>query len=142
LSVASGQIFNVGDNRLNHTLFEVASTIQRVFPGTRVEHVENSDKRNYRVDFTKIQREAGFRCIYDLEDGVRQIKAAFDLYRIDDYRDIRFSNLVFLREAGAPGNKSDVDAEVMAAFGGEHIRRLAAACATLPYAKAKAAASH
>jgi nucleoside-diphosphate-sugar epimerase len=141
LNIVSREVFNVGDNRLNHTLSEVASTIQRVFPGTKVEHVENSDKRNYRVDFTKIQARIGFRCLYDLEDGVRQIKAAFDLYRIDDYRDIRFSNLVFLRETGAPGNKSDIDAEVMAAFCGEHIPHAVAMRSALPYSKTKAAAS-
>jgi nucleoside-diphosphate-sugar epimerase len=142
LTAVSGEVFNVGDNRLNHTLAEVATVIQRVFPGTRVEHVENSDRRNYRVDFTKVETRVGFRCRYDLEDGVRQIKAAFDSYRIDNYKDRRFSNLVFLRESGTPGNKSEIDAEIMAAFGGEHIRRVVPPGIMPPLPRAKAAASH
>lgn len=124
LSMVSGQIFNVGDNRLNHTLSDVAEVVKGVFPGTRVENIENLDKRNYRVNFDKIEQLVGFQCRYMLEDGVRQIKQAFDQNLIKDYKDTRFSNLVYLRQTGTPGNKSDVDADVMAAFGGEHIRNL------------------
>jgi nucleoside-diphosphate-sugar epimerase len=119
LSAVSREIFNVGDNHLNCTLADVAEVIRRVLPQARIEHRENSDRRNYRVDFTKIKNRVGFRCQYALEDGVREIKAAFDSNEIGDYRDIRFSNLGFLRETGTPENKSEFDAAVMAAFGGE-----------------------
>ena len=119
LSAVSREIFNVGDNHFNLTLADVAEVIRRVFPQARIEHHENSDRRNYRVDFTKIKKRVGFRCQYALEYGVREIKAAFDSHEIGDYRDIRFSNLGFLRETGTPENKSECDAAVMAAFGGE-----------------------
>lgn len=121
LSAVSGEIFNVGDNHLNGTLADVAEVIRRVFPHARIEHRENSDRRNYRVNFTKIRKRVGFRCQHGLEDGVREIKAAFDANEIGDYRDIRFSNLGFLRETGTPENKSEFDAAVMAAFGAEQI---------------------
>ena len=119
LGAVSGEIFNVGDNRMNDTLANVAEVIRSVFPHARIEHRENSDRRNYRVDFTKIEKRVGFRCRHALEDGVREIKAAFDANEIGDYRDIRFSNLGFLRETGTPENKSEFDAAVMAAFGAE-----------------------
>jgi nucleoside-diphosphate-sugar epimerase len=141
LRAVSRQVFNVGDNRLNHTLGDVAEVIQRVIPGTRVEHVENSDRRNYRVRFDKIEREIGFRCRYSLEDGVREIKLAFDSGTIDNYRNIHFSNQVFLRESGTPVNKSDFDAQVMAAFGGEQIARALLGETVGLQLKAKAAAS-
>jgi nucleoside-diphosphate-sugar epimerase len=121
LSAVGREIFNVGDNRLNNTLADVAEVIRRVFPHARIEHRENSDRRNYRVDFSKIEKRVGFRCRHALEDGVREIKAAFDANEIGDYRDIRFSNLGFLRETGTPENKAEFDAAVMAAFGGEQI---------------------
>jgi dTDP-D-glucose 4,6-dehydratase len=120
LSAVSGEVFNVGDDRLNHTLGEVAEVIQRVIPGTRV---ENSDRRDYRVCFEKIRQQVGFRCRYQLEDGVREIKSAFNSGRIENYRKIQFSNQFFLRESGTPENKSDVDAQIMAAFGGEQVFR-------------------
>src|SRR5208282_471574 len=68
LSVVSGQVFNVGDNRLNHTLSEVAEVILHVCPQARVEWVENADRRNYRVKFDKIEKRIGFHCRYNLED--------------------------------------------------------------------------
>ena len=141
ISAVSQEIFNVGDNRLNHTLTEVAEVIQRVFPNTRVEQEENSDRRNYRVNFDKIEKRVGFRCHYKLEDGVREIKAAFDSRQIDNYRDIRFSNLSFLRDTGTPENKSELDAAVMAAFGGEEIRRIVPEKMNPQYLKAKVAAA-
>jgi nucleoside-diphosphate-sugar epimerase len=121
LGAVSREIFNVGDNRLNHTLTEVTEVVQRVFPGTLIEHAENADRRNYRVNFSKIEKRVGFRCRYTLEDGVREIKAAFDSNEIGNYRDIRFSNLGFLSETGTPENKSEFDEAVMAAFGGAQI---------------------
>jgi nucleoside-diphosphate-sugar epimerase len=140
LNAISGEIFNVGDNRLNHTLNEVAAVIGKVFPGTRVEGVENSDRRNYRVSFDKIENRVGFRCGYRLYDGVREIRRAFEANEISDYRDAKFSNLVFLRELGMPENKDNIDAEIMAAFGGDQIRRVVAATnLELQYRKAKAA---
>lgn len=140
LPAVSREVFNIGDNRLNHTLDEVAEAINEVFPGTRVEAIENSDRRNYRVNFDKIRKRVGFRSAYTLVDGVREIKLAFDSNQIVDYKDMKFSNLVFLRELGMPENKSDIDAEIMAVFGGEQIRRVvAAANLELEYPKAKAA---
>lgn len=139
ISVVSSQVFNVGDNRLNHTLSEVAEIILRVFPRSRVDFVENSDLRNYRVSFDKIEKRLGFRCRYNLEDAVREIKAAFESNQILSYKNIRFSNLVYLRETGAPGNKSEIDREVMAAFGGEHLRRVLKEDLSLEYRKAAAA---
>ncbi|MGA8220479.1 MAG: NAD-dependent epimerase/dehydratase family protein [Candidatus Acidiferrales bacterium] len=140
LPAVSRQVFNVGDNRLNHTLGEVAQVIQRIIPGTRVEYVENSDRRNYRVRFDKIEKQIGFRCRYSLEDGVREIKSAFESGLINNYRNIQFSNQTYLRESGAPGNKSDFDAQVMAAFGGEQIAGPMLGENPVLHLKAKAAA--
>jgi nucleoside-diphosphate-sugar epimerase len=142
LNAVSGEVFNIGNNRLNHTLNDVAEVIRKVFPGTRVEAVENSDRRNYRVNFDKIEKRVGFRCRYRLDDGVREIRKAFESNEILDYRDVKFSNLVFLRDLGMPEYKNELDAEIMAAFGGEQIRRAAAANLELQYPKAKAAVAN
>jgi len=139
LNTVSGQVFNVGDNRLNHTLSEVAEIILRVFPESRADFVKNADRRNYRVNFDKIEKRLAFRCRYSLEDGVREIAAAFASNQIASYRNIRFSNLVYLRETGAPSNKSEVDGGVMAAFGGDHIRLVLPDEMNAGYSKAAAA---
>ena len=138
LSSVSRQVFNIGDNRLNHTLADVAETILHVFPHVRADFITNSDRRNYRVNFDKAESRLGFRCRYDLETGVREIKAAFESNQIVNYKNIRFSNLVYLREAGAPGNKSEFDREVMAAFAGDQIRHAFKDNVEIRYSKAAA----
>src|ERR1039458_5475284 len=76
--LVSGEVFNVGDARLNHTLTEVADVIRDAFPSVRVEHVDNSDRRNYRVNFDKLLSRTGFSARYTLRDGVEEIRKAFD----------------------------------------------------------------
>jgi hypothetical protein len=141
LGVISRQVFNVGDNRLNHTLAEVAHVIQGVVPTARVEWIENFDRRNYRVKFDKIEKRLGFRCRYSLQDGVVEIKTALDSNLIDSYRNIRFSNLSFLRESGAPANKNLIDSKIMAAFAGETLPQVIQEDTGAPFLKAKAAAT-
>jgi nucleoside-diphosphate-sugar epimerase len=114
--LVSGETFNVGDSRLNHTLQDVAEIVQEVFPGTKVEHVENTDRRNYRVNFDKIRDRLGFTARYTIRDGVEELKAAFEAGLIQDYKDLRYNNQRFLQKAGAVGNKNEIDALIMAAF--------------------------
>ncbi len=116
--VVGGQVLNVGDSRLNYTLSAVADAIGEVFPGTRVEHVNNADSRNYRVSFRRIEECLGFHARYSLRDGIEELRAAFAAGLIADYTDLHYHNQRFLLAAGSPGHKSEVDAQVMAAFSG------------------------
>ena len=125
--LVSGEIFNVGDSRLNHTLAEVGETIREIFPATRIEHVENSDRRNYRVSFEKLRARTGFRARYTLRDGILELKQAFDQGLIEDYTDPRYHNQRFLQLTGSPGHKDDFDTLVMAAFAARASARPAAA---------------
>jgi nucleoside-diphosphate-sugar epimerase len=114
--LVGGEVFNVGDTRLNHTLTEVADVIRGVFPDVRVEHVDNADRRNYRVNFDKLLRRTGFRARYTLRDGVEEIRKAFDERLITDHTDLRYHNQRYLKAVGSPANKDEVDTLVMAAF--------------------------
>lgn len=114
--LVSGEIFNVGDSRLNHTLQGVAEIIQQVVPNVAVEHVVNSDRRNYRVNFDKIHNRLNFSARYTVQNGVEELKRAFDEGSIRNYTDLRYHNQRFLQAAGVVGHKQEVDALVMAAF--------------------------
>ncbi len=116
LNVVSGETYNLGDSRLNYTLTQVADTISRLVPGIRVEHVENPDRRNYRVSFEKILRELHFECKTNLEAGVRDLQAALESKRIDDYTDPLYHNQRFLKAAGRLISREETDSQVMAAF--------------------------
>jgi nucleoside-diphosphate-sugar epimerase len=117
--LVSGEIFNVGDSELNHTLQGVAQIIKQVFPDTEVEQVSNSDRRNYRVNFDKIRNRLGFKARYTVLYGVEDLRAAFVQQVIRDYKDLRYHNQRFLEVAGVVKNKDEVDALVMAAFEGK-----------------------
>jgi hypothetical protein len=85
-----------------------------------VERVENSDRRNYRVNFDKIRERFGFAAQYTIRDGVKELKAAFEEGLIQDYKDLRYNNQRFLQVSGAVGNKNEIDGLIMAAFANMH----------------------
>lgn len=67
-----GQVWNVGDERLNHTKLDIANIIKskvdyRLEVNTDLAH--DQDGRNYFVDYTKI-RNLGFEAKETLEDGI------------------------------------------------------------------------
>lgn len=116
LGLVSGQVFNVGSPDLNYTLTQVADKIREQFPDTRVEEVENADRRNYRVSFKKIQSQLNFDCVWTLEEGIRELKRAFEEKKVADYRDITYDNRKFLKAIGISTRTDEMDAKVMAAF--------------------------
>ena len=116
IALVSGQVFNVGDSRLNHTLSEIAEKIKLAFPNTKVESVENADKRNYRVSFEKIRGQLGFECSMKIEDGIAEMRQAFVDQGVTDHTDVHYHNQRYLGLNGSPMHQDPIDAEVMAAF--------------------------
>jgi len=77
------QTFNVGDNRENYQIRDVATIVAAEFPGCAVVlGSDGNDRRSYRVSFAKIQsRLPGFSCDWTAVKGAEQLRALFD--RID-----------------------------------------------------------
>ena len=71
----SGQVFNVGDTRENFTKAMLVDKIRStVGIETTVERVHrNEDPRDYRVDFTRINRELHFQITRTVDDGIREL---------------------------------------------------------------------
>src|SRR5215472_8851898 len=132
VEAVSGEIFNVGDERLNFTLTDVAEKIRAHVPEIRVQYVENDDRRNYRVSFEKIRHCLGFNAARSVEDGILEIKRAFERGEILDYRDAFYSNVSFLKERGHVHAKSELDVKVMAAFAGAGSRTVTPISAPKP----------
>lgn len=129
VEAVSGEIFNVGDDRLNFTLTQVAEKIKALIPHTRIEHVENSDRRNYRVSFDKFRDCVGFRPQFSIEDGIAEIQRAFAKGEIADYRHPSYSNVSHLKQRGRVNPENELDVKVMAAFAGASSRPAAAMAA-------------
>ncbi len=115
LDVVSGEIFNLGDNRLNATLAQVAEKIRQAFPGAAVEYVENTDRRDYRVSFDKIRRRLGFEARWTLESGIAQLQRALESEAVPDHGSPIYHNQRYLKEIGTI-HSEELDARVMAAF--------------------------
>jgi nucleoside-diphosphate-sugar epimerase len=92
-------IFNVGSDAQNYTLGEVGRIIKRIVPSADLQFYEdNVDRRNYRVDFTRISRTLGFSPEWTLEEGIQQVIVAIRSGKVTDYKDARYSNVKFLSE--------------------------------------------
>jgi nucleoside-diphosphate-sugar epimerase len=122
LESVSAEIFNVGDDSLNFTLAQVAGKIRTHIPQTRIEYLVNEDRRNYRVSFRKIRDCIGFTAKRTVEDGILEIKRAFERGEIFNYRQSFYSNASYLKERGHVDAKSELDVNVMAAFAGASLQ--------------------
>ncbi len=59
----------------------------------------DGDRRNYRVGFAKFWRATGYKPNWSLEAGLDQIIKAIRDGHVTDYKDPRYSNVVYLRNA-------------------------------------------
>jgi nucleoside-diphosphate-sugar epimerase len=91
------QIFNVGDERLNARILQVAEVVRAAV--NRHRSVEISvrdapgDRRNYAVSFRKIRSMLNFQAETMLEEGVAEIVEHFLQGQYNNYRDEIYSNL-------------------------------------------------
>ena len=99
LSVVSGEVFNLGDNRMNHTLRQLANEIRSFVPGVLIRHASTSDAQGYRVCFDKIRNKVGFSCAYTLGDAISSVCHALDRNVITDYTDFRYYNQKYLHRS-------------------------------------------
>lgn len=93
LPVVRGEIFNVGSNAQNYTITQVGELVHRLVPTAElIASGGSADRRNYRVNFDKIERMLGYRPRWTVEAGVQQVLEAFARGEIADYRDARYCN--------------------------------------------------
>ena len=74
------EIFNVGHNKDNYRVREIAEIVGESFPGCEVSMgPSGGDNRSYRVSFDKIHKQLpGFRCRWDAKAGAEQLKDVFE----------------------------------------------------------------
>ncbi len=68
-----GQVFNVGDDRLNLRVADLAERIASLCHVTQLDYIQGDEEtRSYQVDFTKVRECLGFACEHSLESGVEE----------------------------------------------------------------------
>lgn len=67
-------VFNVGDTKENYQKKMIAEEILKIVPDAKIKYVQKQeDPRDYRVDFTKISNELGFKITKTVPLGLREI---------------------------------------------------------------------
>ncbi len=94
------KIYNCGSNQENYRLIDAGKIIAEEEGNASVVVAETCrDQRNYRVDFTPIREELGFRPNWTIASGVREIIAAIRAGRFWDYTGSQYSDYELVRAA-------------------------------------------
>ena len=101
--IIQSQVYNVGDDRLNLTIEELAQRVAALtgrFREVRVTVEEGAeDPRNYRVSFAKIRAVLGFEAATLLDEGLLEMAEHLRSGRYANYRDAIYSNVATTRAA-------------------------------------------
>jgi nucleoside-diphosphate-sugar epimerase len=101
LPIVRNEVFNIGSNEQNYTIQQVGEIIHCVVPKAHLVNKGNdSDRRNYRVDFSKLANILGFTPQWTIEQGVRQVVEAIETGKVTSYQHALYSNVKFLNEQG------------------------------------------
>lgn len=102
-AIVQGQVFNVGDKRLNMTIQQLAEQVQTVcsrYRDVRISVTDNAqDRRNYAVSFDKIRSMLGFEAGTLIGPGVEEMAAALHHGSYEHYRDQLYSNFAMTTKA-------------------------------------------
>jgi nucleoside-diphosphate-sugar epimerase len=102
------EAFNVGRNEDNYRIRDLAQIVYETVPGCRIQFAEGAqpDKRNYRVDCSKIQRVLpNFQPAWDARKGAQEL---YDAYRtiglkLEDFEGPRYKRIDHIRKLIASG---------------------------------------
>lgn len=100
--VVHNQAFNVGVNGENYQVHQLARIVEETVPGCSVEFAgsQESDPRNYRVDFSKVERLVPhFHPRWNARTGAAQLFSAYQeaSLTIDDFQGRRHVRLLQIR---------------------------------------------
>jgi nucleoside-diphosphate-sugar epimerase len=73
--VISGRAYNIGTERNNRTVAEIAQAVAGVVPGAEllITGEMGGDPRSYRVDFSRARKELGYEAQWTIPDGAAQL---------------------------------------------------------------------
>ena len=97
------ETYNVGSNKENYQIRDLAEIVADTVPGAHVEFAADAgpDSRSYRVDFRKIQRDLpGFRPQWTVKLGAQQLLASYQEVglALEDFEGTRFKRVAQLKE--------------------------------------------
>ena len=95
------RVLNVGSNEQNYKIEDLGKMIAAKMPNaTFVCNKDSTDKRSYRVDFSRIQRVLNFRPKYVVNDAVLELKDAFEKKIIGNMQQDVYYRVKYLKNGG------------------------------------------
>ncbi|MDD5086846.1 MAG: NAD-dependent epimerase/dehydratase family protein [Candidatus Nanoarchaeia archaeon] len=92
-----GKVFNVGTERNNHTINKIGEFVKEIIPSANVVIEDKDvDKRDYKVDFSRLRKTLDVDMKMGVDDGVREIKEAFEKNPDLDHTHASYSNIKWL----------------------------------------------
>lgn len=109
LETVGDTVFNVGSNRQNYRIDELATVVADCFPDAEIEHHDDrTDDRTYRVEFETIRSELGFEPDRTIRDHCLELRDAFDSDLYGEYTATRYDNAETLERAPSVENTTAV----------------------------------
>ncbi len=72
-NLTNRQVFNAGSNQNNFNKIQIAQAIKKYINGKIIIIKKSKDRRNYKVNFNKLEKKLNFKCLYGLDYGIRTI---------------------------------------------------------------------
>jgi len=105
------QAFNIGTERNNVTVAEIAGEVVEAVPGSRLRITgeAGNDPRSYRVDFAKFRAAVpGFDCAWSVKDGALELIEAYQRHGLTtESFERRFTRLAWLKSRSGAGAIDD-----------------------------------
>ncbi|OXM49778.1 NAD-dependent dehydratase [Amycolatopsis thailandensis] len=106
-----GKAFNIGTERNNVTVAEIAEEVVEAVPGStlRITGEAGADPRSYRVDFSRFRAAIpGFDCDWSVKDGALDLIDAYKTHGLTEHGFQRlFTRLARLQDRTAAGELDD-----------------------------------
>lgn len=103
--------FNIGTERNNVTVAEIAAEVVEAVPGSRLRITgeAGADPRSYRVDFSRFRAAVpGFECDWTVKDGAVELIEAYQRHGLTrESFEQRFTRLAWLRQRSGSGAVDD-----------------------------------
>jgi nucleoside-diphosphate-sugar epimerase len=97
--VVRARAYNIGTERNNRTVAEIAAAVADVVPGAEllITGETGNDPRSYRVDFSRARKELGFEAQWTIPDGAAQLAREYRARGLtQEAFDRRFTRLAVL----------------------------------------------
>jgi nucleoside-diphosphate-sugar epimerase len=106
------EAFNVGRPEENYRISELAEIVAETVPGSRIEYAEGAspDKRNYRVNSSKIARELSeYKPKWDARMGAQELYEAYQRVglKLEDFEGPRYRRIHHIKKLMAEGRLDD-----------------------------------